>query len=1138
MRPRVHLRLFIALAILISALTSIFQPPAVAQPPAGLSTSSLEDTNLVKQLEVNNNGVTFHLSVPDYTLDTAGVISAPGLSGRMNSPGAPALPYYTTFIALPPEATADVTVTLTGTQTDNLTTAVRPAPRPDKNGAEDIFSMAALVDTWVTYSPDPAIYQADNLYPAGWYQLSAPMYARDLRLVELQLFPYRYNPAQETLEWATGLDVNIQFAGADFSHLRPAPSHNDAVVRAIAGSVLNAEHAVLWRSLPAGGSPGHSVLPEGTDAYRIEVNEDGLYEVDFAQLALAGMNVNGVDPHTFQMVYRGQPVAYEFVGDEDNDFEPGEAVRFYGWEFDGSRAERHFIPENRNTYWLWAGGTPTLISNTGNPGGNPPLDTFPESVTRELERRFQLTNTDAWDSYPNEPDTWYWTSISKSPGTSNLTRNFDIEIFDPAPAGGEAQITVEILNNNDPFWTHIVDTFANGETTYAGNRTWLGRQNVNITNTQPISTMVNFTNTVQIVFKTTNNTNNAYYYLNRITVDYPRQFIAQNNQLQFQTDSGPHEFTVSNFTENDPANALVWDITDRLQPRRIPMAAGNIIGSGPYDWIFGSDNNSGQYIATTPDNALAPLDITQYVVPDIDPAGNNADWLAITAADFLNEVNNLAAHRQNNQFGGLDTHVVDIEDVINQYGYGFPTPGAIKDYLAYAVNEWSPGPTYVTLVGDTTLNPRQLACQETNHLSDCDRWGTDVVPNFVPTDFVFIDRYTGFMTTDYSFTLLDGDDLADLTIGRLAVNTPTEAQNIIDKIITYEQQYLTPEEWQLNVLFAADNADSGGNFCQENQNINPNIPDPFYEIHVCLPDNPTQQDVDNMRAEMRIWAVTPPNGVTFMNYRGHGSITDWAEEEILSNTDTGWWYPTVGDPHPLILLSMDCLDGNFAWPGISGLGETFHKLDGAGSVAHWSSTGLGFTSEHTILQKGFYDGLFAIGLLQIGEAINYAKTVYYQGGNDLSEMYGFTLQGDPAMLLMRPEMQMEKVAQVFSIEPGEQFDFTLQVTNNGLYAATPIVVDELPAGLSYVAHTADVPVTFNISGNTLTFTYDQQLAYGEMGTITLTTLLDPTYNGDTITNSASVTENTGFDALPGNNVDSATVLIGAANVNYLPIILH
>ena len=72
-------------------------------------------------------------------------------------------------------------------------------------------------------------------------------------------------------------------------------------------------------------------------------------------------------------------------------------------------------------------------------------------------------------------------------------------------------------------------------------------------------------------------------------------------------------------------------------------------------------------------------------------------------------------------------------------------------------------------------------------------------------------------------------------------------------------------------------------------------------------------------------------------------------------------------------------------------------LNNRGSVAHWSSAGLGYSSEHTVLHSGFYEGMFDYGLNSIGDAANYAKIKYYQSGRYISEIYGFILLGDAAM---------------------------------------------------------------------------------------------------------------------------------------------
>jgi uncharacterized repeat protein (TIGR01451 family) len=288
---------------------------------------------------------------------------------------------------------------------------------------------------------------------------------------------------------------------------------------------------------------------------------------------------------------------------------------------------------------------------------------------------------------------------------------------------------------------------------------------------------------------------------------------------------------------------------------------------------------------------------------------------------------------------------------------------------------------------------------------------------------------------------------------------------------------------------------------------------------------------------MRQIAVIPPNGVTFMNYRGHGSIQDWGSGTlaILANSDTGWWYPTVGEPHPLVLISMDCLDGNFAYPGVAGLGEAFHKLDGAGTVAHWASTGLGLTSDHTAMATGFYKALFEQGQLTIGAAINSGKIAYEQGNWNDYELYGFTLQGDPAMLLMRPDLELNKSPNQPFAEPGDTVSFEIQVGNDGLFDSAPTVVDTLPAGLTFVEATADREMTLSQNGNLITMDFAAPLGRNEGLTIQITTTIDIGFSGSGITNSAAVS-GLALD-VPGNNSDTATILMGDSAPVYLPVLM-
>ena len=48
---------------------------------------------------------------------------------------------------------------------------------------------------------------------------------------------------------------------------------------------------------------------------------------------------------------------------------------------------------------------------------------------------------------------------------------------------------------------------------------------------------------------------------------------------------------------------------------------------------------------------------------------------------------------------------MSIEEVYSEFGFGEPTPEAVKDFLSYAYHNWrQPSPRYVLLLGDATFD--------------------------------------------------------------------------------------------------------------------------------------------------------------------------------------------------------------------------------------------------------------------------------------------------------------------------------------------------------------------------------------------------------------------------------------------------
>ena len=1126
--------MFFRRRLIVLLMTVVLAAATLVATGRWVTTSSAAPTPAVDNAQIadlasNDQAISFQLRAPLPRL-TGNQIDAAGLNAVVQTPGAPQLPYYSRLIVLPPEATIGVVVRSAGATAVAVEgpLAFNPSPKAVSTSGE-FLDVASVDELGVDNRPDPAIYGTDAAYPAALYTVSEPLYYRDVRFVRLDLFPYAYNPQRGLLEVHAALDVAITFSGGELSQRRPLGG-SEPLAAALADRFLNPEQLATWRSLPADFAPQATSFPIGVETYKIEVNEDGIYDVDYATLAAAGMDVDAVDPATFELMYQGQPVAYEFIGNPADGFDSGEAVRFYGWKFDGNRADDNFI--GNNIFWLWAGGTPTALGSVSGSGSFPAATSFATSATAEENIIVYTSLTNEWDTFDNEPDLWWWFRLDQATPTKAYA--FTVDLQDPAPGATEdALLTVEVLSAriievNGVEQEKVMSVALNNHPN-VGVRTWEGKRDVNITTTVPATTLINGANTV--VITSTTNISGAFpttvdrSYLNRITVDYQRSFKAVNDSLLF-THPGSHVFNIDNFSSNVTADVILWDITNRTAPAAVTDGTFSFSGGpGNYTLTFASASSENvDFIATTTAAVRAPIAVSSYVAPDLDNGGAGADWVALTHVDFLAQANQLAAHRADPTFGGHTTAVIDVADVYNQYGYGFAYPQAIQGFLAHALANWATPVAYVTLVGDGNMNVSQ-------NPTVVAAWWDPTEPNYVIPDLQWVDRFNGMAPTDHTYTTLvgpPGDLLPDLAIGRLAVQSDTEAQHVVDKIITYETNHISGANyagWLDQVVFVSDDADSGGDFCALNIETGTHIPAYFEQHHLCL-DNTT---LSALQTEMR---NRVNNGISILNYRGHGAITSWASPAIVSTSDMSVW-DNAG--LPVVILSLDCLDGEFSRPGMESLAETilgYADVDGAkGSAAHWSSSGLGYSWEHRILAAGFYDALFAHGLTAIGDSIVFAKTSYLLQGYDESESYTFTLQGDPAMQLFRPELSISKTTDVSGERfVGQTVDYVLTITNTGLFPAQVVVADLLPAGMSYVSHATslfssalldDAPTIALYASNPATDAANTGLTYGATAVLTLTVRLDA---AGSLINNATVTGG-GLEIDASNNAATAPAIL-------------
>ncbi len=501
----------------------------------------------------------------------------------------------------------------------------------------------------------------------------------------------------------------------------------------------------------------------------------------------------------------------------------------------------------------------------------------------------------------------------------------------------------------------------------------------------PATSIQDGTNTFEIEALTDAQFPNPSYYFDWLEIEYNRKFIAEDNAIIFTSPTtGLQKYLVDDFTST--SDMWVLDITNPFLPLRVLNPA---TGSGQV--TISIDHNDLSIAMDDGGKSLSSEQISYYQPPDWSALTSGADYVFITHADLLNSTQVLADYRIEK---GLSTVVIDINDLYNEFNFGIYNPIAIKNFLSYSFENWETKPSYALLVGDGHWN---------FHEHNLDTYGSG--PQLIPPHLVWADPWQGEVdSANLLATIVGTDPFPDLMIARLPVNSHLELNAYISKLIDYES---TPyENWQQNHIFVAEDPDPAGNFTEYAENIVDLYIDSFdyasplkiyEEKYNCVSSNTDECD-DVTRA-----LVDGINGGSLiLNYIGHASLNWWSHQLVFTPTQ----FPDLTNTGKLpVIISMTCLDGYWSGPltkpGTSMIEELVRK-DGTGAIGAFSPTGLGVSTGHDVLHKGFYDALMNDGNWELGSAAQNSKLWLYQTGMNQDLLHTFTVFGDPALQIRNP----------------------------------------------------------------------------------------------------------------------------------------
>jgi len=152
------------------------------------------------------------------------------------------------------------------------------------------------------------------------------------------------------------------------------------------------------------------------------------------------------------------------------------------------------------------------------------------------------------------------------------------------------------------------------------------------------------------------------------------------------------------------------------------------------------------------------------------------ELLVVSHANFLEALRPLASRRVEQ---GLDTWVVDVEDIYDEYASGLFEPEAIRwfaDDLLEDREGDAPRLNYVWLVGDATYDYKGIRPGSRNFVPTHHSDDADLLPTYSPT----------FAQDDYFAFGPDGGQSPLAAVGRLPANTISAVEAYVAKVLEYE----------------------------------------------------------------------------------------------------------------------------------------------------------------------------------------------------------------------------------------------------------------------------------------------------------------------------------------------------------------
>ncbi len=879
-------------------------------------------------------------------------------------------------------------------------------------------------------------------------------YYRDFYIAHLRINNYKFIRENSSVEVLNNIKLKINLSTPNnliaYSPLQIKSDFDKAVNNLIANSNIAEQFrsTVTYSLTDTTGS----WIDYNTSYLKFGVGKDGVYRITKSNLLLAGVPVTIIDPRTFKLFESGKEVKIFVKGQEDGIFDDNDFIEFWGNKNYPKISYRTINPDNKeyneflnrytdSTFYFlnWEGSQGKRIDTITVPqtSANDTINYFAQLIHYEPQSYFQFCDADeVANQTPNwlKNKSWYWnfliTQISSNFNVSNVYPNKNASIlFKLVSFASNISINshqIKLFLNNVQIDSNSVDRF----------KQLVLNGNINS------SSLIIGTNQIRLQNIPNGSSPNSLA-IDWYDVEYPRYLNLVNDSLYFKisndVSTGLKVIRIGNATQT------LYRIY-KVKPEFRIIANYNVSASN----LFFTDTVSpgDEYYVISGERSITPKFYYIKNFLNLRSIRKQTDYISITHPKFLTAAQNYV--QSISQLFNLSTSVYSVQDIFDEFSFGYPYPEAIRLFTNVLYNNaQSPKPSYLTLIGDANYDYKYFL-------------GTSGGKNYVPS--------YGNPVGDNWFAIWDPNSISipQLKVGRIPINETSELNYYLTKIQNNESKPF--DEWNKRyLLFSGGRSDVAGEL-EYLKSANDSIVSKFIAprpisgkyTHFYRTRNP-QTDFGPYTPEEISNAISA--GGLFISYIGHSGTATWDN----SINSTNQLYNNV-NRNPLI-TDFGCSTNKYAEPNIVCFGERFLFSSSGQALGYVGNSSLGFQSTAVTAPVYFYEELFKESLSEVGNASLFSKIkLLTQNGNtSVNRIFALTnlILGDPTVRLKIPKLPNFRITNADIIlsnqlinESEDSVQFKVALKNLGLskIGNLEIKIDQIFDGNKLKSELRTIPI--------------------------------------------------------------------------------